>query len=106
MRKQGGGSRRSTDDGGEGNEPAGGKASTRGRPERAGERPDTGPGISASRTRPGPSGGATLAPYPVHGVAAPCRRGRAIARVSAAAARGQRRGRRNDGGEIRTQPGE
>ncbi len=36
-----------------------------------------------------------FAPYPVHGVAAPCRRGRAIARVSAAAARGQRGGRRN-----------
>src|SRR5260370_611316 len=81
--KAGGGPRCSTEDGGEGNEPGGGKASTRGRPERGGERPDTGPGISASRTRPGPSGGARIAPYPVHGAAAPCRRGRAIARVSA-----------------------
>jgi hypothetical protein len=65
----------------------------------------TRPGISASRTGPGPSGGARIAPYPVHGAAAPCRRCRAIARVSATAARGQRWGRWNDGGEIRTRPG-
>src|SRR5450755_923913 len=102
MGKQGGGSRRSTDDGGEGNEHAGGKASTRGRSERGGERPDTGPGISASRTRAGPCGGATIAPYSVHGAVAPCRRSRAPARISATAACRQRWGRWNDGGEIRT----
>src|ERR1700722_10393380 len=106
MRKQGGGSGRSTVDGCEGNEHAGGKAPTRGRPERGGERPDTGPGISASRTRTGPSGGATFAPYSVYGATAPCRRSRAHARISATAARGQRRGRWNDGGELRTRPGE
>jgi hypothetical protein len=61
-RKQGGGSRRSTVDGGEGNEPTGGKASTRGRPDRGGEGPDTGPGISADRPRTGQRGGAAIAP--------------------------------------------
>jgi hypothetical protein len=51
--RRGGGSGYMSDDSGEGNEPARGKTPTREEPGRVGERPDAGPGISASQTRPG-----------------------------------------------------
>ena len=103
--RRGGGSGCSTDDGGEGNEPTGGKAPTREESGRVGEGPDTGPGFSASQTCPGERGGATIAPDPLHGAAAPCGRRSAPASVPAATKGSQRRDGWGNGGGLRAEPG-
>ena len=94
-----------SDDSGEGNEPARGKTPTREEPGRVGERPDTGPGISASQTRPGERGGTKFVPDPLHGLAAPRGRRSAQEGVPPTTEGGECRSRWGDGCGLRAEPG-
>src|SRR3954454_10181614 len=85
----------------EGNETHGGKGPARGEPAREGQGPDTEPGCLAAEPRTGEHGSQAGCPNPVHGLAAPRRRGRTASGVSTTKAAGQRGGRRDNGGEVR-----
>src|SRR3954453_14325982 len=85
----------------EGNETHGGKGPARGEPAREGQGPDAEPGCLAAEPRTGEHGSQAGCPNPVHGLAAPRRRGRSASGVSTTKAAGQRGGRRDNGGEVR-----